>query len=826
MDAVSDLDETPGTRSGESETATKKVENMNGKMQVPVSLDDDYSDCSHFMKERLALALSYFKESTDQHLLVQVWIPTKNGDRYVLTTSGHPFLLAQESIKLVQYRAVSMTYAFSVDGENVHDLGLPGRVYKQRVPEWTPSVQYYSSFEYPRLNHAINHNVHGTVALPVFDPSMKSCIGVVELIMTSKKVNYASEVDKVCKALEAVNLKSTKIVEHPCVQICNESRQVALVEILEILTVVCEEFKLPLGQTWVPCKYQSLLAHGGVKRSCLSFGGSCMEEVCISTSDVAFHIIDARMWGFRDACVAHHLQKGQGVSGKAFISGRPCFSKDVSRFSKMEYPLVHYARMFGLAGCFSIYLQSAYTGDDYILEFFLPPDCREDDEQKALLQSIIVLLRQHLRTLQVAGDKGLNEACLQVDAVTVMHNEETGNTYVQDLNVGGGIHTLLESDMHGGIHESDNRNHKASTMSKNHLLSHDYSGDKPVAIPSGSGTSDSSLLYKNKKNPVRRRGKAEKTISLEVIQQYFSGSLKSAAKSLGVCPTTMKRICRKHGIPHWPSREISKVNKSISKLKEVIESAQASESAFGFTSVTAPPFGPASSSYLLDIDKSRQEKTAEVYIPFGNEHKASSSQKSLQNCSPSILISPQTLLANSVIQIEGDKVTNLRSSSGQHSTNSQTSEGSYPGSQGNGAFVRESIASTLLEPQQNLYNSQGFAKDSVRPTVLSPGRMMSPQNSGIVTVKAHYKEDILRFRFPCSGSLRTLKDEVAKRIQIDVIGSFYIKYLDDDHEWVNLTCQADLEECMEIYLLSGLNVLRLLVTDNAVILGSSHGSSA
>ncbi|CAM0957285.1 unnamed protein product [Alopecurus aequalis] len=753
----------------------------------------------------------------------------------MLTTSGQPFVLDQQSIGLLQYRAVSIGFVFPVDGDNVHELGLPGRVYRQRIPEWTPNVQYYSSTEYRRLNHAINYNVHGTLALPVFDPSVQSCIAVVELIMTSKKVNYASEVDKVCKALEAVNLRSTEIVEHPYVQICNKGRQTALVEILEIMTVVCEEFKLPLGQTWVPCKHQSLLSQGGgVKKSCLSFDGSCMEEVCISTSDVAFHVVDACMWGFRDACVAHHLQKAQGVPGKAFVSRRPCFSKDVSRFSKTEYPLVHYARMFGLAGCFSICLQSAYTGDDdYILEFFLPPDCKGDKEQKDLLESIIVLLRQHLRSLQVASDEGSDEAYLKVDAVTVVHNEETKDTYAHDLNFGARIHALLESDMHGGIREPDNRNAEASTVSNKHWFSGNYSqcNVKPVTEPSGSGTSDSSLLYKNKKNPGRRRGKPEKTFSLEVIQQYFSGSLKSAAKNLGVCPTTLKRICRQHGISNWPSRQIGKVNRSISKLQKVIEAAQGSESTFNVIPITPPRPAPVN---LLDIEKARQNKTAELYSHFGEENRGSFSQDLLPpGCNLSVLMSSQTFLANNGTQIEEDKSTNSRSSSGQHSTQSQTSEGSFGGSLGNRASVCKGPQKNLCNPEgftevafeeQDLLLSRMLVKDSVRPTVIPPGRLVLSRDAGIVTVKARYKEDILRFRFPCSGSVSTLEDEVAKRIQIDV-GNFVIKYLDDDHEWVNLTCEADLEECMEIYELSGNSVMRLLVTDIAVILGSSCGST-
>ena len=60
----------------------------------------------------------------------------------------------------------------------------------------------------------------------MFEPSGSSCVGVLELIMTSQKINYALEVDRICKALEAVSLKSSETWERPKAQnhICNEGR--------------------------------------------------------------------------------------------------------------------------------------------------------------------------------------------------------------------------------------------------------------------------------------------------------------------------------------------------------------------------------------------------------------------------------------------------------------------------------------------------------------------------------------------------------------------------------------------------------------------------
>ncbi|KAK9093930.1 hypothetical protein Scep_025399 [Stephania cephalantha] len=847
-----------------------------------------YHESSCEIKERMTQALRHFKESAEQNLLIQVWAPIRNGDRYVLTTSEQPFVLDPCSNGLFQYRTVSLTYMFSVDGESSGDLGLPGRVFHRQLPEWTPNVQYYSRKEYPRLKHALNYNVQGTLALPVFEPSGQYCVGVVELIMTSQKINYAPEVDRVSKALQAVNLRSSGILDGPSIQICNKGRRKALAEILEILTMVCEIHKLPLAQTWVPCQHRNVLANGGgVKKNCASFDGSCMGEVCMSTTDVAFYVVDAHMWGFRDACAEHHLQKGQGVAGRAFASRSSCFSQDVTKFCKMEYPLVHYAKMFGLSSCFAVCLRSTCTGDDdYILEFFLPPSIIDSSEQQVLLASLLDTMKQHYHSLNVACGVEV-EVGRSVEMIKKSFDKMVSNSELETVQLSLATVLPIDSD---AIPHVGGETTQPDLSEQNIRLGIGELNEKE-SFPCLDENFSSVSISGNrgmKKASERKRGKAEKSISLQVLRQYFAGSLKDAAKSLGVCPTTMKRICRQHGISRWPSRKINKVNRSLSKLKCVIESVQGADGALTLTSLATStlPVAVDSISWPASMEETKKQSSPCSKSTMIQEHEETPSptnktpgsdgeadmdsqpieEGSIDHNFGAVLDKSMGTLT-SIDQYETTSLNNLFSPSNlaqDFTTSCLLGLALRPNIEASTFSVAYSIPDSLIATQRQPHSSEeliedvGSSKDLRNLCDITPVDEQVPetgcwnaeiscpehgsfdqdkvpthpmqnakanQDKRTVTMKASYRENIIRFRLLTTSGMVELQEEVAKRLKLEV-GTFDIKYLDSDHELVLLACDADLQECMDVSRLLGRRMVRLLVHDIVANLGSSCESSA
>ena len=70
------------------------------------------------------------------------------------------------------------------------------------------------------------------------------------------------------------------------------------------------------------------------------------------------------------------------------------------------------------------------------------------------------------------------------------------------------------------------------------------------------------------------------------VQAQFGVGLREAAANLRICPTTLKRACRRHGITRWPRRQLARLNREGSSRSD--GSGETLRTEWG------PPGGPSS----------------------------------------------------------------------------------------------------------------------------------------------------------------------------------------------------------------------------------------
>ncbi|KAJ0254378.1 Protein NLP1 [Hirschfeldia incana] len=771
-------------------------------------------DPSLSVKERLLRAISGLEEAVpDKDFLVQIWVPFQQGGKNFLTTLAQPHLFNQKYSSLAKYRHVSESYNFPAD-EGSTEGGLPGRVFLQKFPEWTPDVRFFRSDEYPRIKEAQKCDVRGSLALPVFERCSGTCLGVVEVVTTTQKMNYRPELENICKALEAVDLRISSNLKPPsneCLQVYDDYYYAELPEILDFLASVCRKYDLPLALSWAPCARQG---KGGSRHSDENF------SQCVSTIDSACFVLHEESKYFLEACSEHHLLQGEGIVGKAFKATKLCFVPEVATFSKTNYPLAHHAKLSGLHAALAVPLKSKCNGlVEFVLEFFFPKGCLDTEAKQEMLKSISVTLQQDFRSSNLVIDKDLElEVVLPVrEDMVLSENPLTGAETAEALRE---IHLLQESSW---ISHMIKANEKGKEVS----LSWEYQNEDPkdefklssgwdnnqlapspnnipsgLRVDAGPSTESASTGGGNKlgsrRTGEKRRIKTEKIIGLDVLRQYFAGSLKDAAKSIGVCPTTLKRICRHHGITRWPSRKIKKVGHSLKKLQLVMDSVQGAQGSIPLDSFYTS-FPELSSPNISSNGSSLKNSEQLQHLNIPND--------GLAEDKPAAQMSPSSSCSGS---------------------NTNTSNTLHVAEDADG-FLKKAHSEAELQ-NGNQEETKCIARTQSHNVFKEPplpgSSKMGLRDGGGIKVKATFGEAIIRFTLLPSSGYTELQQEIARRFNINDVSWFDLKYLDDDNEWVLLTCEADLEECVDIYRSSQSQTIKISLHDPYQFkLGGFFGSS-
>ncbi|MQL76202.1 hypothetical protein Taro_008565 [Colocasia esculenta] len=813
-----------------------------GMAVVPRSL------ASPSLADRMLRALSLLKESSGGGILAQVWMPVKQKDEYVLSTADQPYLLDQI---LSGYREVSRNFTFSAKEGPDSFPGLPGRVFMSRMPEWTSDVSYYSKNEYLRVNYALAHEVRGSLALPVLDPTDRSCCAVLELVTRKEKPNFDPEMETVCSALQAVNLSTVKAQGHH--QNITKNQSAAFAEIVDVLRAICHAHMLPLAFTWIPCCYDGGKGDGYIRENAVKVSSRLHEGHMLHIHDSACYVNDIQMQGFARACSEHHLKKGQGVAGKALESNYPFFSANVKEYDIHEYPLVHHARRFRLQAAVAIRLRSTFTGnDDYILEFFLPINCKGSAEQQLLLDNLSSTMQRICRSLRTVSDAEVNAK------------------HANSLDFLGGWTNYPATKM-GRQHYQPARRSSFSSLSGRMILQNENS-----ECSEREGVHHEQTMAGSRTHLEKKRSTVEKTINLSTLQQYFSGSLKDAARSMGVCPTTLKRICRQNGISRWPSRKINKVNRSLKKIQNVIDSVQGVEGSLKYDPETGSFIAAVTSSEkpaLRTIESTDTDTMPESSVnPIENyqyprkleadegtvhRHQIEDWRKvevheTCNFVAGKALIRPVDCSGESKFApLEGgsSQLATFRGVTewGLHKPVQHTWDSvdvhPHPDSLDCHVTSKSSISFTatdevdkgrdveVMTAEHNHVSCSGTTDSSNGSESSSQtfkrkcsGAKPATDHGATVTVKATYREDTVRFKFlPSMGCLQLL-EEIGKRFRL-AIGTFQLKYMDDEEEWVILAGDDDLQESIEILECSGSRGLRVLVRDLPCSIGSSASSN-
>ncbi|CAL5359371.1 unnamed protein product [Camellia sinensis] len=105
--------------------------------------------------------------------------------------------------------------------------------------------------------------------------------------------------------------------------------------------------------------------------------------------------------------------------------------------------------------------------------------------------------------------------------------------------------------------------------------------------------------------------------------------------------------------------------------------------------------------------------------------------------------------------------------------------------------VQGGVQEQILESSQPPISDPPHMQDMATASHTMP-HFTAAQDTNIVTIKAKYGDDFIKFQLPVSSGMVEFQQQVAKRLNLQG-GTYHVKYQDEDNDWILIACDEDLQ---------------------------------